>query len=208
MRRAIPLAAILISLLPIGCGTKAQNHEDDARALRAAIPSVLAYYQDHNTYDGMTVAELHNYDAAIESLSIVRLSKKTYCVETGSGNPHVFFDTETFALMLGACSDPNNGEPLNSSSEDSSSSGESSDALSLLRASIPAIEAYYQDNYGSYSGMTLSKLRQLDAGLPELRLVDVKKQTYCAEIEADGTSAFTRGPNGEIMLGSCDDPES
>lgn len=76
-------------------------------------------------------------------------------------------------------------------------------SVANLRASIPAIEAYWQDHNGTYSGMTLSKLRQIDYGLPEIKIISAKKRTYCIEIDVKGASAFTRGPMGKIETGTC-----
>ncbi len=103
MRRAAPFAAIVFLLLTVACGTGARKNDEDVQALRAAMPSIAAYWADHN----------------------------------------------------------------------------------------------------AYTGMTLSKLRQIDYGLPEIRIVDAKKRAYCIEINVKGSSAFKRGPAEEIESGTC-----
>jgi hypothetical protein len=207
MRRAIPLAAIMISLLAFGCGTKAQKHEDDARALRAAIPSVAAYWADHDTYAGMTLAALRSYDPSIADLSIVRVGQKTYCVESGTGDPHVFFDTQTFELMLGSCGDPKNGKPYESPSNESRDrSSESSDPGGQLLAAVPVIEVYHEEHNG-YVGMTLAKLREWDPAIADISIASADRSGYCIELVSGDSqqTTFLRGPAGEPMPGSCSD---
>ena len=51
--------------------------------LRAAIPSVEAYYADNNTYAGMTLAHLQKaYDANVRDVTIRAATSTTYCVES------------------------------------------------------------------------------------------------------------------------------
>lgn len=209
MRRAALLAAILLVLLAVACGTKARAHEnaqDEATSvanLRASLPAIEAYKQDHNAYTGMTPVELHDYDSQIANISIVSARKQTYCIEATGGDSRVFKNGPAAGIMLGTCDDSSNGVPVDSSSaDDSSIYTESLDALGSIRASIPAIEAYDQDHNG-YSGMTLSKLHQIDYGLPEIKIVSAKKRSYCIEINVKGASAFTQGPMGKIETGTC-----
>jgi prepilin-type N-terminal cleavage/methylation domain-containing protein len=57
--------------------------------LRAAIPSVEAWFSDHGTYSGMTVASLQaDYDQSISSgiISLSALSGTGYCVQATSPN--------------------------------------------------------------------------------------------------------------------------
>jgi Tfp pilus assembly protein PilE len=175
----------------------------ESQLLRYAIPSIEAYYQDHNTYAGMTIAKLDRYALGIEGISIFSADKSSYCIEAPAGDPRLFFEGPAGEIMVGSCSDPENGTPYDSSSDGSSDeTSETPSALSSLRASIPAIEAYWQD-YGTYSGMTRSKLRQIDYGLPDIKIVSAKEKTYCIEITKDGERAFVRGPGGVIRNGTC-----
>jgi hypothetical protein len=55
--------------------------------LRAAIPSVEAYYADKNAYTGMTVPYLKTtYDSGIEDVAIRSATSTTYCVESTVGS--------------------------------------------------------------------------------------------------------------------------
>jgi hypothetical protein len=53
--------------------------------LRAAVPAMEAYAADHNGYAGMTIEALRKYDAGIVDITIVRATRTTYCVESGTG---------------------------------------------------------------------------------------------------------------------------
>jgi type IV pilus assembly protein PilA len=57
--------------------------------LRAAVPSVEAWFSDHGTYAGMTVAALKaSYDQSLNPsiISLGTLSATTYCVQAKSPN--------------------------------------------------------------------------------------------------------------------------
>jgi type IV pilus assembly protein PilA len=71
--------------------------------LRAAVPSVEAWFSDHGTYAGMTVASLTaDYDQSINPSIITLgtgLSATTYCVQATSPN-----DTDKIAVKNGPSS--------------------------------------------------------------------------------------------------------
>jgi prepilin-type N-terminal cleavage/methylation domain-containing protein len=54
-----------------------------ASNVRAAIPAAEAWYADHGTYDGMTIAGLQAIDQAV-SLSAVTESDTAYCLQSDS----------------------------------------------------------------------------------------------------------------------------
>jgi hypothetical protein len=75
-----------------------------------------------------------------------------------------------------------------------------------VRASIPAIEAYYADN-GTYEGASLEGLRTVyDAQLPDVVIVTADAETYCVESAVGTSSYFKSGPGAEIVPGHCGDP--
>ena len=79
-------------------------------------------------------------------------------------------------------------------------------AQSNLRATIPAIEAYYADN-GTYAGITLALLRaEYDVGLPDVDIVQAEARTYCIESTVGSASYFKPGPMYDIVPGKCGDP--
>jgi hypothetical protein len=80
-------------------------------------------------------------------------------------------------------------------------------AQTNVRASIPAIEAWYAD-HGTYAGLTVELLQQTyDAGLKDIKLVEpLNAKTYCVESTVGNTSYFKAGPGANILEGHCGDP--
>jgi hypothetical protein len=94
---------------------------------------------------------------------------------------------------------------LGSDSETGSGSStyEPDDGMTAVRASIPAIEAYYADN-GTYKGVTLNALKQrYDAGLAGVQIVKANDRTYCVQSTNDGFPWYKAGPAAEILPGDC-----
>ena len=205
MRRIAAIAAIMLPVMAVACGTAARKYEDAqaVNKLRKAVPSIEAYWVDHNTYAGATLAKLRtDYDPSIADISIVTVREKTYCIEAAYGDSHAFHKGPEGDFMLGSCSDPESGKPYNQS-DNSSDKSNASDPTMPLRASVPAIEAYYQD-HTAYTGITLPKRRQqYDYGLPDIRVVHAQKETYCIEISVDCESAFKQWPTADIENGTC-----
>lgn len=90
-----------------------------------------------------------------------------------------------------------------------------------IRATVPAIEAYYTAEAlpsapatpktpSTYTGMTLTELNAIDGSIATdgsvVRLVTVAADTYCVEAGPDGTpeESFKSGPAAPIDNGSCD----
>jgi type IV pilus assembly protein PilA len=76
----IIIGILLAIAVPSYLGFKDRANKVAAQAnLRAAIPSIEAYFADYNTYAGMTVATLKAYDAGIK-ISVKSAAATTYCV--------------------------------------------------------------------------------------------------------------------------------
>lgn len=71
--------------------------------IRAAVPAIEAYAADHNGYAGMTLAALHTYDAGITDITIVRATRDTYCIESGTGAEQFHKDGPGEAAAAGPC---------------------------------------------------------------------------------------------------------
>ena len=86
----IILAILTAIAIPSYMSFKDRANRSAAGAdLRAAIPSVEAYYSDHGTYTGMTAANLAaSYDQSINpSIILVKTAgASTYCVQATSPN--------------------------------------------------------------------------------------------------------------------------
>lgn len=209
MGRVTPLAAIVLLLLAVACGTKSRDrgNAQGAANLQAAAVSIEIYRAAHNTYGGVTLAALRSIDRSIKDISIVKASKTGFCIETTTGDPHIFLNPLAGQLMLGSCDDPENGKPYTPPPAKPGGEGDSLIASDPLRYSVPAIEAYRQD-HGTYAGMSLGTLRYIDPGIPDISIVSASKQMYCVEAAAADSRFFKNGPTGKIMLGSCGDPKS
>ncbi len=104
------------------------------------------------------------------------------------------------SLLVSGCH-----EQWGGSSWGSGSSGDADAAAqSNVRATIPAIEAYYADN-GTYEGATSQGLRATyDEALPEVE-IDADAQTYCVQSTVGAASYFKPGPAADIFPGHCGD---
>lgn len=85
-----------------------------------------------------------------------------------------------------------------------SPAGDASVALANLRASIPAVEAWYAD-HGTYGGLTLEGLQQqYDASVKDVRFVGpLNRKTYCVESTVGEIAYHKQGPASDILLGRC-----
>jgi hypothetical protein len=74
-----------------------------ADRIRYAIPAMEAYAADHNGYAGMTVAALRTYDETVSDITIVRATRSTYCVESGTGADEFHKDGPGAPIASGPC---------------------------------------------------------------------------------------------------------
>ena len=78
-----------------------------------------------------------------------------------------------------------------------------SQAQTNVRASIPALEAWFAD-HGTYAGATLDLLRKnYDYGLKGVAVVRADRRTYCIESKVDGVTYSKTGPAAELAPRSC-----
>jgi prepilin-type N-terminal cleavage/methylation domain-containing protein len=97
----------------LGFKQRAENRAAGAN-VRAALPAVEAYYADHNSYTGMTIATLKGIDQAVNLSAepTILLSGAGYCIESdadgagsGTSSVHKFtgpgVDTVPVALAAG-----------------------------------------------------------------------------------------------------------
>jgi prepilin-type N-terminal cleavage/methylation domain-containing protein len=96
----IILAILMAVAIPSYLSFRDRANKSAAGAdLRAAIPSVEAFFSDHGTYSGMTVGFLQTaYDQSIDPsiISLGTLTSTTYCVQATSPN-----DTDKIAVKQG-----------------------------------------------------------------------------------------------------------
>jgi type IV pilus assembly protein PilA len=67
----------------LGFKQRAENRAAGSN-VRAAVPAVEAFYADHNTYSGMTIAELKSIDQAVNlsAAPTILNSGAGYCIES------------------------------------------------------------------------------------------------------------------------------
>ena len=76
-------------------------------------------------------------------------------------------------------------------------------AQANVRASIPAIEAYYADN-NTYAGATLSYLQTTyDAGVKNVVLGSVTSSSYCVSSSVGQATYVKAGPAADIVAGTA-----
>ena len=76
-------------------------------------------------------------------------------------------------------------------------------AQANVRASIPAVEAYYADN-NTYAGATLSFLQSTyDQGVKNIVIQSVSTTTYCIQSTVGAEVWKKTGPGSDIVAGTC-----
>ena len=85
MLKAIGLAsavALAASFTAVATPADAGTYTQLAIAMvRSSVPAE-AYFYDHNTYAGMTIAKLRGYDRRLSSVEVARATKGRYCLQT------------------------------------------------------------------------------------------------------------------------------
>jgi prepilin-type N-terminal cleavage/methylation domain-containing protein len=85
----IIIGILLTIAVPSYLGFKDRANKMAAKAnVRSAIPSIEAFYADHNVYTGMgsaTTTTLVKYDAGIK-VTVISATTSQYCVKSTSGN--------------------------------------------------------------------------------------------------------------------------
>jgi len=88
---------VLVAAVPVvsGCfyfpgsfGTSGGGSADASAAqsnVRGAIPAIEAYYADNNTYAGVTLEALQQYDYGVADVRVVQADDVTYCLESTGG---------------------------------------------------------------------------------------------------------------------------
>ncbi len=71
-----------------------------------------------------------------------------------------------------------------------------------LESDLNTVNGYFAV-HGSYDGMTVDQLRQLDPGLDATFAVTSTATTYCIQDEVRTSVASLRGPGGSPQAGPC-----
>jgi type IV pilus assembly protein PilA len=100
------LGILLAIAVPSYLGFKDRANKTAAQAnVRAAVPSVEAYYSDNGTYAGMTLAALQAIDAGIKATpgSAGDQTATSYCISATSGSYTYSKTGPSGAITAAAC---------------------------------------------------------------------------------------------------------
>ena len=204
MRRLSVLLLVLALLLSAaGCGGKSDKRAavtDEANAVDLiyyALPSIMTYYDEHNTFTGMTLPKLLRfYNAGLRGIVVVSVGKDAYCVEATFGETTAFSRRPGRGqVMIGSCSDPSDGRPT---------------PAAWLLDSQDVIDTYKDDHEG-WQGMTLQDLKTIaaswkgwwDGRIPNsLEIVSATKTGYCVQITSD-SKTMHMDQSERVAAGSC-----
>lgn len=197
MRRPLVVLFAVAAALP---GSASPRTGDGAGYVRSAIPAIDVYYADHGTYVGLTVKAIRSIDPSVKHVSVRRATKARYCVQSTAGGTY-HFDGPQGPLRTGPCGrrgaavPPSPPPPVTPGTEASS-------AMANLRGAFVAIEVYHYE-HKTYVGMTVAKLRRIDAGLENIVIVRAMKNRYCIESTVGSTTYHLDGPGGSPAAGGC-----
>jgi len=77
-------------------------------------------------------------------------------------------------------------------------------AESNIDVAVPAFQAYYVDNNGTYVGMTLAKLQaSYSKGVQNITIVAARASDYCIRSTVNGRNWYKLGPSGAITTTKC-----
>jgi hypothetical protein len=171
-----------------------------AQEVRNAIPAAAAYYADHNTWVGMTVAKLRRYDRSIRNVAVRRATRSRFCIQS-TYRPFVHYAGPAGPVRKGVCGV--NGPVVPRA--DSTPPPAATTAEQRLRAAVPAIEAYAAD-HGGYAGMTLAGLRRYDYGISDITIAWSTRDRYCIESGSGSEQYHRLGPAEPSKPGPCPAP--
>jgi len=116
---AVAAVAALVTFMAVGRGVESetktvavvaaavprQSGEQAAAAnVRAAVPSVEAFYAEHMTYTGATTAALRAYDPGLDpTVVVVRADADGYCIESSVEGQIASARGPGGAILIGGC---------------------------------------------------------------------------------------------------------
>lgn len=199
MKQGIRLL-VLVAAVPVvsGCfyfpdsfGASGGESADASAAqanVRGAVPAIEAYYADNNTYSGVTLAALQQYDYGVKDVRVVVAEGQTYCLESSSG-------AETYSkagpggdILPGPCWPVATPPTLPAPAD-------------TLRVAVRAMENY-RLAHGSFTNVTIKDLQVFAGPLEGVTIAHVSPGTYCLEKTVDGRTWIAR-ETGDIGIGAC-----
>lgn len=199
-RRLIAPALLATAVLASAAGAGTSPLQDRRLEVVSAVPASEAYWADHGTYVGMTVAKLRRaYDRSLKNIVVRNATRRRYCIGS-TLRPFVHYDGPGGPARRGHCG--TRGAVVPRPASPPSTPPNLTTAEQRLRAAVPAIEAYAADHAG-YAGMTLAALQKYDAGIVDIVIVRASRDTYCIESGAGPDMFHRNGPAESAAPGSC-----
>ncbi len=199
MRRLLISLLLVVAALPAAAlaTTNAPFPDRAQYYVRLAIPSIEAYYADEGTYVGMTVAKLRGrYDAGVKNISIRRATKSGFCIQSTADGLTVHYEGPSGEVRTGPCGSRGSVVPRYPGATPASS------AQANVRGAVIAVELYYT-LHGTYVGVTVAKLRQLDAGVTGISIARATADRYCIQSTVGSETYHYAGPGGSVAPGPC-----
>lgn len=191
---------VLVAAVPVvsGCfyfpgsfGASGGESADASAAqanVRGAVPAIEAYYADNNTYSGVTLAALQEYDYGVADVRVVRANDQTYCLESTAGG-------ETYSKAGPG------GEILSGPCPPSAPPPTLPEPADTLRVAVRAMENY-RLGHGSFTNVTIKDLQVFAGPLEGVTIAHVSPGRYCLEKTVDGKTWIAR-ETGDVGIGVC-----
>lgn len=156
--------------------------------VRGAIPAIEAYYADNNTYAGVSLETLQEYDYGVKDIRVVTANDQTYCLESGVGGETYSKAGPGADILPGYCPDLTASPPLTLP-----------EPAQTLHAAARTMENY-RLAHGSYEGMTTRDLRAF--GVEGVTVAQATAKSYCLEKTVADARWIAR-ESGDVGIGAC-----
>lgn len=197
MKSALRLG-LVVAAVPVvsGCfyfpgtfGASGSSSSSSAETnVRGAIPAIEAYYADNNTYSGVTLEALQQYDYGVADVRVVTANGETYCLESVTGGETYSKAGPAAEIVAGACAAGSPPVDLPAAAEN-------------LHAAVKGMEVF-RSARGTYEGVTVRDLQALVPGLKPIRVVDAGTDSFCLESTVQGRTWSAR-QSGDVGIGAC-----
>ena len=102
-RGTTTLLAVGALLVPAPGVASSETVPQAAKRVRNSIPAIEAYFAEHGSYAGLTVAKIRAYDSSIRGVAVKRAGTSGYCVQSTLAGPVVHYDGPVGPLRRGRC---------------------------------------------------------------------------------------------------------